>query len=221
MCPPPQLPSRYLIPVTALSVVAVGLVVARASMTGVLHFRFLLWNLFLAWVPYLLSLAMLRAHRTGRPTAVIAALGVPWLAFLPNAPYLVTDLIHLRQRSVPLEFDAALLGVFALAGLALGMVSLRHVHHVVAARFGTPWGWVMALSVLALSAVGILLGRVYRFNSWDVVTDPNGLIEVFGWWLLDPFGDPGALAFLVVGAAALLVAYLATWVITRPLRVIA
>lgn len=196
------------------SVVAVGLLTARVALTGRLQFGFLLWNLFLAWVPYWLSLAMMAAHRAGRSGTVLLAWGVPWLAFLPNAPYLVTDLVHLRARAgVPLGYDATMLVTFALAGLMLGMVSLRLVHHVAAARAGALWGWVTAVAVLALSAVGIVLGRVYRFNSWDLLLDARGLLQVVARWLRAPLHDPATLAVLGLGAGGLLLAYAATWAV--------
>jgi uncharacterized membrane protein len=79
---------------------------------------------------------------------------------LPNAPYILTDFIHLgRVGGAPLWFDAALIGTFAAAGLALGLGSLLVVHDVVEARAGRVVGWAVAVSSLGLSAIGIYLGR--------------------------------------------------------------
>ena len=93
------------------------------------------------------------------------------LLFLPNAPYILTDFVHLgRADGVPLWFDAALIGTFAGAGLALGLAPLLMVHHPVEARPGACW-LAFAVSSLGLGAIGVDLGRFPRFNSWDVLTD--------------------------------------------------
>ena len=115
----------------------------------------------------------------------------------------------------PLWFDAALIGTFAAAGLALGLASLLVVHHVVEARAGRVLGWAVAVSSLVLSAIGIYLGRFPRFNSWDVVTDPHGLVAVVLQRLADPFGNPFLLRFGVMMSILLLGSYLVAWVLGR------
>ena len=138
-------------------------------------FVFLTWNLFLAWIPFVLSLCVAAVHGRGGPRPLLWVLGAGWLLFLPNAPYILTDFIHLgRVGGAPLWFDAALIGAFAAAGLALGLASLLVVHHVVEARAGRVVGWAVAVGSLVLSTIGIYLGRFPRFNSWDVVTNPHG-----------------------------------------------
>ncbi|HEX6032281.1 MAG TPA: DUF1361 domain-containing protein, partial [Tepidiformaceae bacterium] len=92
------------------SAVAVALLVVRVRMTGDPHFAFLVWNLFLAWVPMALAVLLFAAHRGGAPSLFLAAPFGLWLLFLPNAPYLLTDFIHLAPDTrVPLWFDFALL----------------------------------------------------------------------------------------------------------------
>src|SRR5262245_44153242 len=77
----------------------VSLVAVRATPAGFDGYGFLVWNLFLAWIPFLLAVAFYDGYRRGRPRAVLAGIAVLWLLFLPNAPYMITDLIHLG--SVP------------------------------------------------------------------------------------------------------------------------
>lgn len=194
-----------------LSGFAVALLAGRMLLTGRPLFLFLLWNLFLAWVPYLVAVALAAAHRRGRSNLTLIAWGVPWLAFLPNAPYIVTDLIHLRQRDVPLAYDAALTGTFAVAGLALGLASLLLVHRVVAERAGPGWGWTTALAVVALNVVGVYIGRVHRFNSWDIIADPLGLVAVMAGWFLDPAIDQHLLLLVVGGTVGLAALYAGVW----------
>lgn len=199
-----------------LSLAAVGLLAVRMDRVGEPAFMFLTWNLFLAWVPYALALGLAAVHRGGGPRPVLWVIGVGWLLFLPNAPYILTDFIHLgRVGGAPLWFDATLIGTFAGTGLALGLVSLLVVHRVVEARAGRLVGWVVAVSSLLLSAVGVYLGRFPRFNSWDVLTDPQGLVAVALRRLADPLGNPFLLRFGVLMSALLLGTYLVTWLIGR------
>jgi len=121
----------------ALSLAAVGLLTVRIDRVGDPAFVFLRWNLFLAWIPFLLSLCVAAVHGRGGPRPLLWVFGGGWLLFLPNAPYILTDFIHLgRVAGAPLWFDTALIGAFAAAGLALGLGSLLVVHHVVEARAG-------------------------------------------------------------------------------------
>jgi uncharacterized membrane protein len=202
----------------ALSLAAVGLLVVRIDRVGEPAFIFLTWNLFLAWIPFVLSLSMAAVHSRGGPRPLLWVLGAGWLLFLPNAPYILTDFIHLgKVGGVPLWFDTALIGTFAAAGLALGLGSLLVVHHVVEARAGRVVGWAVAVSSLVLSAIGIYLGRFPRFNSWDVVSNPHSLIPVVLQRLADPLGNTFLLRFGMVMSTLLLVSYLATWVLGRGL----
>ena len=142
---------------------------ARALATGSPMFLFLMWNLFLATIPVFASS---RLSRSWWPLW----LGV-WLLFLPNAPYLLTDLIHLRHRPpVPLWYDLALLLSCAGTGLVFTYASLARVQAFVARRFGPVLGWLTAVGSLVLSAFGIYVGRFLRWNSWDVFANPLALL---------------------------------------------
>lgn len=207
----------------AASVAASALQGVRADHTGAPAFDFLHWNLFLAWVPYALALVLLALDRARAPGWMFLPPGIVWLLFLPNAPYILTDFIHLGAiPGAPLWFDALLIGAFAGTGLLLGLTSLLLVHHLVAARRGSLAGWLLALGSLALSSIGIYLGRFPRFNSWDVLSNPDGLVQVVLGRLADPFGNPFLLVFAGAMTFGLVVAYVLTWlvgqaVVRRPL----
>lgn len=124
-----------------------GILAVRVNRFDALTFGFLGWNLFLAGVPVALaSLAELSWRFRKRVMTVGLLIG--WLAFFPNAPYITTDLIHLRERPpVPVWFDALILTSAALAGLLAGFVSLYLVHQMAEARFGVRWGWALCAIV--------------------------------------------------------------------------
>lgn len=147
----------------------------RFVYTGHITFIFLLWNLFLAWLPVLFALLARwqRASRWGR-----WVWGGLWLLFFPNAPYLLTDLLHLGQiGSVPIWYDLIMLLTFALAGLFLGFASLFWLHGLVAKTWNRWAGWLFVLVVLGLSSFGVYIGRFLRWNSWDLLLNPTILLR--------------------------------------------
>jgi uncharacterized membrane protein len=157
--------------VLGVSMLALAMWAARAAWTRP-ELGFLPWNLFLAWIPWFAALGFAAA----RGPAALAASGALWLLFLPNAPYLVTDLVHLRPRiGVPHWYDVLLFGAFALAGCVLGWASLEVVHRRVARALGAPGAAAVVAIVLFLTGFGVYLGRFLRWNSWDVVTRPVAL----------------------------------------------
>lgn len=198
-----------LLRVLLLSLVALALLLARNVYTGTGTFRFLAWNLGLAWIPYLLGLCLPlvdgegAARRLARGTLLLG-----WLAFLPNAPYVITDLIHLKARPpVPVWYDATMLAMFGLAGLLLGVYALAMVERRVALRWGGLAGWLMAATAAGLCGVGIMIGRFERWNSWDIATNPRRLIADLA-PLLDPLGNPRAWAASLIFGACTYAIYL-------------
>src|SRR3954452_14185238 len=165
----------------------IALELLRERHYGVVDFRFLWWNLFLAWVPLAAALVAYDRYRRGTPLSRLAPLLVVWLLFLPNAPYIVTDFVHLAPwRAPPLWFDAVELSAYAWTGVLLGFVSLYLVHAIVRHRLGSTIGWTGVLAALALVSAGVFLGRVKRWNSWDVVTQPRALLAQLHAHLADP-----------------------------------
>jgi uncharacterized membrane protein len=190
---------------TAFSVVVV-VVYRLAAGTGDLDF--LLWNLALAWVPLVVALA-LDDVRTSPLTLLVPLLAV-WLAFFPNAPYLVTDLIHIDpadHTAIGILGDAALVSV-APAGVALGFSSLLLVERMARERFGGKIALGVAVLSLAAASLGIYLGRVVRLNSWDLLARPRVVGSVLHQLVLDPLAHPLAALGTVALAATLAALYL-------------
>jgi uncharacterized membrane protein len=197
-------------PVLLSSAVAVVMLHLRLEWSGKASFLFLVWNLFLAWVPYGLALvaSLLRARGSGRWWNLLP-LGVAWLLAFPNAPYLLTDFIHLRpQPDVPMWFDAAMLASFAATGWLLGLLSLEVWKRLLEERWGrvAAWGGVLAVSVLC--GYGIYLGRFERWNSWNVLNRPGSLFEAVLGHLRDPLMYRWLVVTTAVFAGLVLLSYL-------------
>jgi uncharacterized membrane protein len=196
-----------LIALLAASVLCVALVEYRIHRTGDPFYRFLVWNLFLAWVP--VGFAVL-AHERARERfdVVVGALLVLWLLFFPNAPYMLTDFIHLGEsRLVPVWYDALMLSSFAWTGLLLGFVSLYLVQLVTRRVAGPAWSWVVVAGALGLASFGVYLGRFVRVNSWDALIRPGSVAHVVRTELENPLQHPRLVAVLGALTAFLLVGY--------------
>jgi uncharacterized membrane protein len=187
-----------------LSVVLIG---GRVLLTGRLQFLFLLWNLFLAAIPFCLSAALVLAARPPR-ALLLLLVGAAWLLFFPNAPYLVTDLFHLEPRQgVPYWYDLALILSCAWNGLMLAYASLLDMHTLVQRRLGIGAGWAFVTVALLLSSFGIYLGRYLRFNSWDVLANPLTLFYDILHRLINPLSHPRTWGVTVVFGVFLLIGY--------------
>ena len=171
--------ARRIVILGALSFWCTCLVALRVERTGSRYYIFLLWNLFLAGIPLLASTGLRLANRLRSRSIIQVGLFGFWLLFLPNAPYIMTDLLHLTAKSpAPAWYDLALLLSCSGTGLLLGYLSLVDVHGIVARRFSPAIGWVIAVSSLVLSAFAIYLGRFLRWNSWDVITRPTIVFDL-------------------------------------------
>ncbi len=162
-----------------LSLFSTVLVALRVYYTSSFTYLFLIWNLFLAGIPFVISLLITTQKQVGgkRFYVVMLPLLLIWLMFLPNAFYIITDLFHLRPKNqIPLWYDLLLLLSFAWTGLVLGYLSLIDIHELVERRSGKRTAWLFAIGILVLCAFGVYLGRYLRWNSWDLFTRPNALL---------------------------------------------
>lgn len=192
----------------AASVLCVALLELRIRETGNGFYRFLVWNLFLAWVPLAFAVAAYARSRRG-VDPLAAALLVPWLLFFPNAPYLLTDFIHLEEGPAPLWYDALMLSAFAWTGLLLGFASLYLVQLILRRAFGAAVAWLGVFGALALASIGVYIGRFVRLNSWDVLLHPRDVVEVVHARLV---AEPPEMAQALVALTAFLsVAYLVVY----------
>ncbi|MGE5138560.1 MAG: DUF1361 domain-containing protein [Rudaea sp.] len=169
---------NMLYPVVLSSMLTVGFWAGRVVISESFAYSFLLWDLFLAWVPYLLSLAVvLLDDRFPGRWWIWAIPFVFWIAFFPNAPYIVTDLIHFDDRpGAPLWYQLGFFASYAWAGVVLAIVSLNIMHTTIRKYVGGAGGWLFVISAILLSGFGIYLGRFLGWNSWDIFVQPHLLL---------------------------------------------
>ena len=201
--------SRVTLPLAALfaaSAWCVLLLAVRKHEFGQALYGYLVWNLLLAWIPLVLAILLVVAYRRRRSVIELVTVGAVWLLFLPNAPYVLTDFIHLGQNHR--MYDTILVGSFAVTGLALGFASLLLVQLVVTRAGGALLGWVTALGSLFFASVGIYLGRVVRLNSWDAFQRPHRLWQIARFRLEDPFGNRYLIGFVILFCGFLTLTYI-------------
>lgn len=150
----------------------------RLWQIGSLAFSYLPWNLFLAWLPLVLTFALvqyLRNHAWSNWPGLL--LTVLWLLFLPNSFYMVSDYIHLQEVSeAGALYDSIMFTMFVFTGMLLGYASLFVMHSELRRRL--PYrtaGWIIAFVLLCCS-FAMYIGRDLRWNSWDVLASPAGLL---------------------------------------------
>ena len=202
------------------SLMCLAMVGARTVYAHTGHFQFLIWNLFLAWIPLVLAaLAYRQSVRRGMlarflvvPTAIV------WLLFFPNAPYIVTDFVHLGQfhDNVPLWYDVMLIAWYAWTGLLLGIVSLRLMQEIVTRAAGAVAGWGLVAIVTVLGSVGIYWGRFLGWNSWNVFQAPLALFDKAFDRANQPNASARMLGFTVLFALLFLFVYVAVYLVGRP-----
>jgi uncharacterized membrane protein len=196
----------------------VTLIAYRMHLAADLQAVGLLWNLFLAVVPLFMSVAF-QAASARRRSLLAGVCFLLWLLFLPNAPYILTDLIHLAPRpGVPLWYVLAMLLSCAGTGALLGYLSLLNVHLVIERKFGKVVGWIVAAASLMLCGFGIYLGRFLRWNSWDAFTNPLPLLKAIIGQFVDAGPHPHPLSVTLIFGTGLIIGYLALRAIAAPGR---
>ena len=138
------------------------------------------WNLFLSWIPLLLAfLARAVSKRFGRMPFAIALLSVLWFIFFPNAPYMVTDLVHLSvdyERDLTWH-DAIMLFYYAQISMINGLVSLYWMHGAWNRTYSRNIGLILLLVSFPLGGFGVFLGRIVRLNSWDILHNSHAFFN--------------------------------------------
>lgn len=154
------------------------LLLLRIYITKELYYLFLAGNLLLGLIPLMISYYLYHFHlRYPGRYFLILSMMLLWILFLPNAPYIVTDFIHLHPKSdVPLWFDAILIFSFATTGLLSGLISIYFVHEVLDKIFTKKISWILVVFVTGLAGYGIFLGRFLRWHSKDLFFNTKSVL---------------------------------------------
>jgi uncharacterized membrane protein len=223
--------SDFLILSTVLSLSAAGCILLfglRVAISGKTAYRYLVWNLVLAIVPYIIAAlgARFLVRAEGRPVRAFIAAGTAalWFVFYPNAPYIFTDFIHVINRTylrtapsdwlslnALLWYDLLMNAAFAFIGHFIGLVSMWIVQTYLSRVWGPRPAGVLIGAVILLSGFGIYLGRFSRLNSWDLVLDPERVAREVG----EALADPKALVFSAAFSLFIFLTYAALVVFKR------
>ncbi len=162
---------------TASMAFSILMVLSRVVYTGNTLFLFLVWNLVLAYIPYVLTHWLQQRPSWIRHKIKFAAVFLIWLLLIPNSFYIITDLFHLSNAYVvPFWFDLAMILSFAWNGMVLGILSVRQMEKMIQIHASGKHELLFVYPIMWLNALGIYIGRYLRFNSWDVVTSPFHLV---------------------------------------------
>lgn len=163
------------------AIYCVSLLLVRAKITNSIYLFFLIWNLFLAVIPYAISSHLLTLDLQKTAKLKVLSIAAIWLAFIPNAFYIITDLVHLAKSEGHIFWlDLIIVSSHALIGFAFGLMSLLHFEKI-AQQFTSVKNTNFLIPVICfLCGIGIYIGRILRYNSWDIISDPFDLsIDLF------------------------------------------
>lgn len=152
------------------------MIVCRVGYSGSLGYVFLLWNLFLAWIPFQLSSMLFKDNLPKWKTNLLLA---GWLLFFPNALYIITDLIHLKDdhQTAPIWFDAILLFTSSITGLMIAFGSLLQIERFLQKNIRVAVVDRLVVGCIFLGSFGVYVGRFLRWNSWDIIANPIRLVS--------------------------------------------
>ena len=182
--------------VTVALIFSVILLMVRIELNKSFFYLFLIWNVFLAIIPFAITMYLNSKQNISRFKLIVWL--IIWLAFLPNAPYIVTDLIHIKTgNNTLLWLDILVVLSFALSGLFLFYLSIIDMQNLVKSKFEKIPIAPLTFSILFLCGFGVYLGRFLRYNSWEIISNPHVLIsDVFN-ILISPFQHYEAWLFTI------------------------
>lgn len=202
------------------NLVSIALFVVGSITNHSSEFRYLVWNLFLAWIPLLLSMWLLHILKHKLWSSWLAIfVTLLWVGFLPNSFYMISDFIHVQDiPRVDLLYDVVMFCSFIFNGVILGFFSLYVVHHALLARVNYRSAHITIAGVLMLCGFAIYIGRELRWNTWDILVNPGGLLVDISSRLMSPASYPDALATTLTFFVLLGSVYLVVWQTARMLH---
>lgn len=197
--------------------VSVVLFALRIIATGGTQYWFMFWNLFLGWLPVLFAWLLVRSlQRPVWPKQLIVLLAVAWLGFLPNSFYMMSDLIHLQSTGdVGVLFDAVFFLSFIWNGALAGILSMIMVHRqLLRMRHARYAPYIMAI-VIVLTSFAIYLGRSLRWNTWDVLVNPAGILFDVTERVVNPLAHPQSYSTTLTFTALIGSMYAVMWAFAK------
>ncbi len=183
--------NKIYISIATLSIYCMLLILFRVKISNSFFYLFLVWNLFLAYIPLIISTIIKEKKSIKSKRIKFWSLYTLWLIFLPNAPYIITDFVHLQQgTAMPYWYDLLLLSAFALNGMVLFYISINDMHKIIQQKFSTKKAWFSTASIFFLCGFGMYLGRFLRWNSWDIIHKPQLLFNDIAIRFLYPLQHP-------------------------------
>lgn len=202
-----------------LTLVSAGFFVVGAISNHSLAFWYLIWNLFLAWLPLVFALWLLYVLRTRAWSSWRGmSLSLLWLGFLPNSFYMISDFIHLQDyQRVNIVYDTTMFASFVLTSLLIGYTSLYLVHVQLGRRMPKRTAWAWVCTILLLCSFAIYLGRDLRLNSWDIFVAPSGILFDVSDIVVHPVVHGLAFTTTLAFFMLLLSVYIVVWEFARQL----
>ena len=202
---------RFITGAMFLSLLGLLLFIIGAITNQQLTHAYLFWNLFLAWIPFGLSL-IIYISAAKQWSILVSILLAIWLLFLPNTFYMLTGYIHVTEVArVDPVFDSVMFGVIIPIGFALGIASLLLVHTTLLRFVSVVKSHVMIGIIIAASSFAIYLGRVLRFNSWDIIANPIGLLSDIINIVFQPYQNGMAYSTTFTFFIVITAIYMAAW----------
>ena len=179
---------------TASMFLSIFLLMIRMKLTHSFTYIFLVWNLFLAIIPFAITTILKSQTQVSKLT--LGGWFVMWILFLPNAPYIITDLLHLNNiEGSMLWLDVLLITSFAYNGLILFFLSIIDMQKLILKHFSkTTTNYIINL-IFLLTGFGIYLGRFLRYNSWDIIQEPLTLLADVSTMIFQPHQHLNVLLF--------------------------
>lgn len=213
-----EVEKRYLQALGFFSGVCLIIFVARLALTGTLRYWFVPENLSLAWLGLIFGWLLVRnLQKTRWLNWKNISLTLLWLFFLPNTWYVLTDFLHVYATGeISQLFDIVMIITLVITGFTLGFTSLYLVHRELYTRLGEMRSGAVVTGVILVSSFAVYLGRVLRWNSWDVLVNPGGIILSVSDRLIYPLDYPRALNVTLMFFVLLSSIYFSIWLIFRP-----
>ncbi|MBO9632114.1 MAG: DUF1361 domain-containing protein [Chitinophagaceae bacterium] len=198
---------------------SVAMITARIIHTGHYTFLSLIWNLFLGFLPYLITRAITREPRMIDTRAKFIIAFLLWLFWMPNAFYIITDLFHLGSTpNMPRWFDLALILSCAWNGMLMGVLSVRQMEKIWHQRVPQLREWWFLAPVMFLNAWGIYIGRFLRYNTWDILSNPFELFGEIVAMLVHPFQNKLAWSMVLCYAVMMSLMYVTLKQLSKAIR---